>query len=94
MGAAMFAPDYTQWHGFYEIAERFYMEFLPQVNEILEHAEAEGGDKAAAAAEVRKLVEETMNMDLHKWFTGNEPPAVKEARLKAQEEFKSRYTGD
>ena len=25
----MMAPDYTHWHGMYEVAERFYMELIP-----------------------------------------------------------------
>ncbi len=91
MGAAMFAPDYTQWHGFFEVAENFYMKFLPQVMEIIEHAKAEGGDKAAAAEEVAQLVEETLAMEGHRWFTGSEPPEVKAARQKAAMEFKKRY---
>lgn len=91
MGAAMFAPDYTQWHGFFEVAENFYMKFLPQVVELVEHAKAEGGDKAKAALEVEALIEEILNMDSHKWFTGNEPDAVKKARKEASEEFKKRY---
>jgi hydroxylamine dehydrogenase len=33
-GAAMMGPDYTQWHGFYEVAKNFYTEFLPQAEEI------------------------------------------------------------
>lgn len=92
MGAAMFAPDYTQWHGFFEVAERFYMEFIPQVMEIVEHAKAEGGDKAVAAAEVEKMVADVFEMDEHKWFTGNEPAEVKAARKKAAIEFNERYT--
>ncbi len=91
MGAAMFAPDYTQWHGFFEVADNFYMKFIPQVREIIEHAKAAGGDKAAAALEVEKIVDEVFAMDEHKWFTGNEPDAVKKARLKAREEFDKRY---
>ncbi len=91
MGAAMFAPDYTQWHGFYEIAERFYMEFIPEVMEIVEKAKTEGGDKATAAEEVEKMVAEVFEMDQHKWFTGNEPAEVKAARKKAAEEFRKRY---
>ena len=88
MGAAMFAPDYTQWHGFYEVADNFYMKFLPQVFEILDHASA---DQASAVAEVRAIVDEVLSMEEHKWFTGNEPAEVKAARLKAQQEFKERY---
>jgi hypothetical protein len=34
-GASMMAPDYTQWHGFFEVAERFYMELLPEAEELL-----------------------------------------------------------
>lgn len=30
MGTAMMGPDYTQWHGFYEVAKSFYNEFLPE----------------------------------------------------------------
>ncbi len=92
MGAAMFAPDYTQWHGFFEVAERFYMEFIPQVREIIEQAKAEGGDKAQAAEEVEAIIAEVFEMEEHKWFTGNESEEVKAARKKAAEEFKKRYS--
>ncbi len=29
-GAAMMGPDYTWWHGFYEVAQHFYFKFLPE----------------------------------------------------------------
>ena len=29
MGAAMMGPDYTWWHGIYDVAHNFYFEFLP-----------------------------------------------------------------
>ncbi|MFQ6096388.1 MAG: multiheme c-type cytochrome [Armatimonadota bacterium] len=35
MGAAMMGPDFTQWHGFYEVSKHFYNEFLPQAEELL-----------------------------------------------------------
>jgi len=92
MGAAMFAPDYTQWHGFFEVADRFYTHFLPRVNEIVEQARAEGGEKAKAAEEVAAMVTAVLDRDEHKWFTGNESEAVKEARRKAAEEFRKRYS--
>ncbi len=91
MGAAMFAPDYTQWHGFYEVADRFYREYLQEVNEIVEQGIALGGDKEKAAKEVEKMVAEVLAMDEHKWLTGDEPTDVKAARQKAMEEFKKRY---
>ncbi len=34
MGASMMAPDYTQWHGMFEVAERFYMKLIPEAREI------------------------------------------------------------
>jgi hypothetical protein len=34
-GIAMMGPDYTQWHGFYDIAERFYIEMVPEAEHLL-----------------------------------------------------------
>lgn len=34
MGTAMMGPDYTQWHGFYEVAKHFYNEFLPEAEHL------------------------------------------------------------
>ncbi len=34
-GASMMGPDYTQWHGFYEVAHRFYIEFIPEAEHLL-----------------------------------------------------------
>lgn len=33
-GASMQGPDFTQWHGFYEVAKHFYTDFIPQCEEI------------------------------------------------------------
>ena len=33
-GAAMMGPDYTWWHGIYEVAKHFYFEFIPAVREL------------------------------------------------------------
>ncbi|MCB2198766.1 hypothetical protein KQI63_05130 [bacterium] len=30
-GAAMMGPDYTWWHGMYEVAKHFYFNFIPEV---------------------------------------------------------------
>lgn len=34
MGTAMMGPDYTQWHGFYEVAKAFYTEFVPEAEAL------------------------------------------------------------
>jgi len=33
-GAAMMGPDYTWWHGFYEIAQHFYFKLLPEARKL------------------------------------------------------------
>lgn len=92
MGAAMFAPDYTQWHGFYEVADRFYAQFIPQAKEIAEHAVASGGDQAAAGTKALSMIEEVLQSDDHKWFIGKMDPAEKERRHREAEDFKARYS--
>jgi hydroxylamine dehydrogenase len=35
MGTAMMGPDFTQWHGFYEVAKHFYNELVPEAEHLL-----------------------------------------------------------
>jgi hypothetical protein len=73
----------------YEVAERFYIELVAQFREVVEEAEHEG--KTEAAAKAMAVLDEILARPEHGWFTGQEPDAVKKARLKAQSEFKQRY---
>ena len=34
-GVAMMAPDYTHWHGTYEVAKRFYAELIPGLESMV-----------------------------------------------------------
>jgi hypothetical protein len=92
MGASMMGPDFTQWHGMFEVGDRFYTEFVPEVREVV--AEGKRHGKAAAAAEVERLLNEVLSSELHKWYEGKMSPEEKAARKKAQEEFKKRYVGN
>jgi hydroxylamine dehydrogenase len=84
-GASMMAPDYTHWHGMYEVAERFYMELVPQTREIIQHARAEG--KGAAARAVEQVLSGVLARPEHAWFLeGAEGQA---ARIR--EEMERRY---
>ena len=65
-GASMMAPDYAHWHGMYEVAERFYMQLIPQAREIAHKAE-EAGRKAEAAA-VLQTIEEILKRPEHQWY--------------------------
>lgn len=65
-GASMMAPDYAHWHGMYEVADRFYMELIPQAREIAEQAEKDG--KTAAAKKLRDTLQSILDRPEHKWF--------------------------
>ena len=91
-GASMQAPDYTHWHGLYEVAKTFYVEFIPEARELVEKAKATGGAKAEAAKEVETLLDDTLKSDNHRWFVGTLSPDEKAARAKQREEFTKRYS--
>jgi hydroxylamine dehydrogenase len=77
-GAAMMGPDYTHWHGTYEVAKAFYTEFLPQV---VEQAEQQGGpdEKAKYDKKVKDLLDQDENIWL-KGLTQQEMDAIKKER--------------
>jgi hypothetical protein len=70
-GASMMAPDYAHWHGMYEVAERFYMQVVPQVREICKHAEAEGKKEQAQA--VLGVLDSILQRPEHAWFEKERP---------------------
>ena len=67
-GASMMAPDYAHWHGMYEVAERFYVELIPQAREIVVHAREEG--HGAAADAVTATIDEILARPEHAWQKG------------------------
>lgn len=88
-GVAMMGPDYTQWHGFFEVAERFYSEFVPQLKEVIHRGRTNG--KAAEAGRLEAKLNEVLNSEMHKWSLGKLSAGELAARKKASEEFKKRY---
>jgi hydroxylamine dehydrogenase len=67
-GVAMMAPDYTHWHGMYEVADRFYVQLIPQARELAHRAELDGKDEAAA--NVYSIVDEILARPEHQWAEG------------------------
>jgi len=65
-GTAMMAPDYTHWHGMYEVAERFYMSVLPGARELARHA-AEAGKKEQADR-IDAMIDRLLARPEHAWF--------------------------
>jgi hydroxylamine dehydrogenase len=68
MGAAMMGPDYTWWHGMYEVAKHFYFDFIPAVRET--------GDREATAYLDRMLQDDPM----HQWFVQSQAQTKQELK--------------
>jgi len=74
-GASMMAPDYAHWHGMYEVAERFYMQLIPQARELIAEGEAHGKPVEPA----RELIEQILARPEHAWFEKAKKPEPGEA---------------
>jgi hydroxylamine dehydrogenase len=64
-GAAMNAPDWSHWHGMYEVAINFYFHLLPSADEAVKakHDEEVTGKWKAFRAKI-------MDSPMHKWKSG------------------------
>jgi len=91
-GASMMGPDYTHWHGTYDLAKHFYAKFVPELEELIAKGRASGDEEKVAAADaLRAKLDEVLATDNHKWFNGEMDPEEAARRAKAAEEFKKRY---
>jgi hypothetical protein len=99
-GASMMGPDYTHWHGTYDVAKTFYTHYVPELEELVEHGlaleSAAGSDPAAAAKfEAAKALEaklhEVLHSDNHKWYVNQMDPEEAQRRKDAADQFKRRY---
>jgi TRAP-type C4-dicarboxylate transport system substrate-binding protein len=88
----MMGPDYTHWHGTYEVAKHFYSKYVPELQELVEkHANSTDAAKKEAAAKLSKLLEETLNHPNHQWYQNRMDPAEKARRDQERQEFQKRY---
>jgi nitrate/TMAO reductase-like tetraheme cytochrome c subunit len=91
-GASMMAPDYTHWHGLYEVAKHWYTKFIPELREIAEaNLASDDSDRVEGAKKLAAAIDELLERPEHAWFSGKLNPAEEEKRRQAQEEFKNRY---
>jgi hypothetical protein len=90
--ASMQAPDYTQWHGNYDLARNWYGSYIPEIKEIIE-ASKKSTDSSAQklAGELEKLLHEVTHSHNHKWSIGKEDPEDKAERKRRADEFNQRY---
>ena len=93
-GASMMGPDYTHWHGTYEVAKHFYTKMIPEIEHLIRAGErSEDADKAAAAEALQKKLDEVLNSPNHRWYLNKLDDTELEERRRRQEKFKSRYGG-
>lgn len=79
-GASMMGPDYTWWHGMYEVSKHFYEKFLPEVEKAM-------GGKAQA----EPLLNEYVFKDpMHRWYKEG---MSKEQLDKLNQFYQQRYGG-
>ena len=79
-GASMSGPDYAWWHGIYEVAKTFYMEFIPEVKKI-------AGDDLAK----QLLDKHVYSQPGHLWLRDG---MSKEQLQKIQDFYRERYGQD
>ena len=79
-GVSMMAPDYTHWHGMYEVADRFYMKLIPQAREIVHQAESNGMEAQAKA--VRNVLDGILSRPEHAWFDKEKRPTASKNKLR------------
>ncbi|MEO1085076.1 MAG: multiheme c-type cytochrome [Acidobacteriota bacterium] len=90
-GASMMAPDYTHWHGMYEVAERFYMELIPLARELCDEGRSHG--KAAGAERVAAVIAEILARPEHKWFEEGANEQMEKIRRAMEERYGQTETG-
>jgi hypothetical protein len=93
MGASMMAPDYTHWHGTYDLAKHFYTKYIPELEKIIHKGMTSGDAKKKAAAEkLKALLDKTLNSSDHMWYLNKMTDKQKAIRKAATEEFKKKYS--
>jgi hydroxylamine dehydrogenase len=92
MGVSMMGPDYTHWHGTYEVAKHFYAEFVPELEELIHKGlDSKDPEKVKAANALNAKLREVLDSSDHRWYDNKMDPVEIERRKKAAEEFNARY---
>ncbi|HSH09456.1 MAG TPA: multiheme c-type cytochrome, partial [Oceanipulchritudo sp.] len=91
-GASMMGPDYTHWHGTYEVARNFYTELIPELRELAEHnLHSDDPARKEAAEKLNALLDETLKSENHRWYINQMPASEKQKRDAQRNEFINRY---
>ena len=79
-GASMQGPDYTHWHGMYDVAHNFYFKFIPELMHLAE--------KKGMSEKYKREVGAILARPEHQWYEKGFDQDVMKS-IKAEE--KSRY---
>ncbi|MCG8417516.1 MAG: hydroxylamine oxidoreductase [Proteobacteria bacterium] len=91
-GASMQGPDWTHWHGTYELAKHWYIKFIPELEHLIEKNEKSADPaKVEAAKKLRAGLDEVLESPEHRWYIDKMSDEEKALRQKRSEEFKKRY---
>ncbi len=86
-GAAMMSPDYSHWHGLYEVAYNFYFHMLPAAEESIEKALANGTIDENVVQAWEEFIGSILSRQEHKWIKG----LTSEERAEIASYYKERY---
>ena len=91
-GASMMAPDYTHWHGTYELAKHFYMELIPELQSMVDQGLASTDPRQVnAARDLAAQIAAVRNHPDNRWSVDKLDPAEQQRRQKALDDFLKRY---
>lgn len=75
MAAAMMGPDYTHWHGTYDLAKNFYSKLVPELEELIAAGStSQDQGKQDAAKALRAKLEEILGTPDHRWYLNRMDP--------------------
>jgi hypothetical protein len=74
----MQGPDYTHWHGLYDVSQKFYFKFIPE----LIHLAA----KHDMTEKYQKAIDDILARPEHKWYKDGFESGVMKAIQDEQEE--------
>ena len=81
-GASMMGPDYTWWHGIYDVAKHFYFGWIPELKSAV--MKKDGNDKYAKAI----LDKHFRPIEGHRWyFEGMSKEAIDQVRKGFEERY-------
>jgi hypothetical protein len=81
-GASMMGPDYTHWHGMYEVSKHYYQKFLP---EVINAAATKG---PAMKQKYEELIRAHLAKEEHVWQKGLKPEEAEALRKMYESRYK------